>query len=75
MCVCGWKAGSDVVDRSPFWEICEAHAKLDAETIVFSGTAGFIVNVLFQVNTDSIGHGKRSLTSNKTSSVQASVFL
>ena len=39
--------GSDTVDRSAFWEICEAHAKLDAETTVFSDTsAGFIVNVL-----------------------------
>ena len=24
------------VDRSAFWEICESHAKLDAETTVFS---------------------------------------
>ena len=49
--------GGDTVDRSAFWEICEAHAKLDAETTVFSETsAGFLV--LPEVNTDSIGHGK-----------------
>ena len=30
--------GGDTVDRSAFWEICEVHAKLDAETIVFSDT-------------------------------------
>ena len=49
--------GGDTVDRSAFWEICEAHAKLDAETTVFSETsAGFLV--LPEVTTDSIGHGK-----------------
>ena len=65
-----------LVDRSAFWEICEAHAKLDAETTVFSDTsAGFIVEVLPEFNTDSIGHGKRTLTSNTTSSEQALVFL
>ena len=42
MCMCvmvlgqvGW-VGGDTVDRSAFWEICESHAKLDAETTVFS---------------------------------------
>ena len=51
--------GSDTVDRSAFWEICEAHAKLYAETTVFSDiSAGFIVNVLPDINTDSIGRGK-----------------
>ena len=36
----------DTVERSAFWQICEAHAKLDAETTVFSDTsASFIVNV------------------------------
>ena len=34
--------GGDTVDRTAFWEICEAHAKLNAETTVFSETsAGF----------------------------------
>ena len=69
--------GGDRVDRSAFWEICEAHAKLDAETTVFSDTSAgfFIVNALPEVNTDSIGHGKLALTSNTTSSEKALVFL
>ena len=51
--------GGDTVDGSAFREICEAHAKLDAETIVFSDTSvGFIVKVLLEVNTDSIGHNQ-----------------
>ena len=55
---------------------CEAHAKADAETTVFSDTStGFIVNVLPEVNTDSIGHEKLTLTSNTTSSELALVFL
>ena len=59
----------DTIDRSAFWELCEAHAKLDAEATVFSDTsAGFTVNILPEVNTDSIGHGKLTLTSNTTSS-------
>ena len=46
------------------------------QTMVFSDTsAGFIVNVLPEVNTDSIGHGKLTLTSNTNSSEQALVFL
>ena len=69
----GW---CETVDRSAFWKICEAHVKLDVETTAFSDTsAGFTVNVLPEVNTDSIGHGKRSLTSNTTSSEQALVFV
>ena len=72
----GGVVGRDTVDKSPFWEICEAHAKLDAETTVFSDTsAGFIVNALPEVNTDNIGHGKIALTSNTTSSEKALVFL
>lgn len=59
----------DTVDRSAFWEICEAHAKLDAETIVFSDpSTGFVVNVLPEVKTDSIGHKKLTLICNRTSS-------
>ena len=65
MCICVlvgcWGGGGgvvgDTVDRSAFWEICEAHAKLHAQTTVFSETsAGFLV--LPEVNTESIGHGK-----------------
>ena len=68
--------GGDAENRSTFWEICEARAKPDAETEVFSDTsAGFMVNVLPEVNTDSIGHEKLTLTSNTTSSEQALVFL
>ena len=78
MCMCvmvlgqvSW-VGGDTVERSAFWEICESHAKLDAETTVFSDTsAGFIVNVLPEVNTDSIGHGNLALTSNTNSSEHA----
>lgn len=60
----------DTVDRSAFWEICEAHAKLDAETIVFSDpSTGFVVNVLPEVvKTDSIGHKNFTLICNRTSS-------
>ena len=68
--------GSDTIDRSAFSEICEAHVELDLETTAFCDTsAGLIVNVLPEVNTDSIGHGKLTLTSNTTSSEQALVFL
>ena len=71
---CG-TGGGDMVDRSAFWEICEAHAKLDAETTVFSDTsAGLIVNAFPEVKTDSIGHEKLTLTSNTISSEQAIVF-
>ena len=72
-CVCVWwwvggrgggRSRGDTVDRSAFWQICEAHAKLDAETTLFSDTsAGFTVNVFPEVNTASIGHGKLPLTS------------
>ena len=62
MCVWWWVGGGvggDTVDRSAFWEICEAHGKLEAETTEFSDTfAGFILNALPEVNTDSIGHEK-----------------
>ena len=82
MCMCvvvgrwGGRVGGDTVDRSAFGEICEAHAKLDPETTVFSDKlAGFIVIVLPEVNTDSIGHAKLTLTSNTTSSEQDLVFL
>ena len=75
VCVWWWVGGGDTVDRSAFWEICEAHAKLDAETTVFSDTsAGFIVNVFSDVNTDSIGHGELTLASNTTSSELALVL-
>jgi len=68
----GLNSSGDTVNRSAFWEICEAHAKLDAETTVFSDTSGgFIVNV----NTDNIRHGKLTLISNTTSSEQVLVFL
>ena len=68
--------GGDTVDRGAFWEICEAHAKLDTERTVFSDTSdGFIVNVLPKVHTGSIGHGKLTVTSNTTSAKRAVVFL
>ena len=74
MCMCV-VVGGDTVDSGTFWEICEAHAKLETERSVFSETShGFVVNVLPEVNTDSIGHGKLTLTSNTTSSEQALVF-
>ena len=39
----GLNSSGDTVNRSAFWEICEAHAKLDAETIFSDTLAGFIV--------------------------------
>ena len=62
-------AYSNTVERSALWEICEAHAKLEAETIVFSDpSTGFVVSVLPEVKTGSIGHEKLILICNRTSS-------
>ena len=49
--------GGDTVDRGAFWEICEAHAKLDTERTVFYDTSdGFIVDVLGRFLLQVTGH-------------------